>query len=324
MNNNPSGKSWFKAKIKKALKTLANSNFLTRAIYNWRDQRHLARVVAADCKQYGTETTFRENAVEIRKGNQCMLISRKHAIYAGTLSKSFDVYFSAVVPEHENGLSIADFSKPKVHTLKNGMQFEFSTWPEEIEAIDGYFMWYKPKVGETVFDLGAHCGFSVYFFSTLVGPNGRVICFEPDPTNLEILRRNMDRYNLRNVTVVPAAIGGADGTAQFSSEGTIGSQLISLLGRESVGSVISVPVVSLKSAFEKYGFPTFCKMDIEGAEIEALSSATECLAANPVHFVVDTNHTLDGTLTDTRVEAIVKILAASCEAFQRPNSNCPL
>jgi len=277
---------------KKFLRTLAESNPLTRSLLKLRYERHLERVVTEDCKVNGAKATFRKDAVEIRIGDRAMLINRKHAIYAGTLAKAFDVYFTAVVPSEVNGLSVVDFSKPKVHKLNTGIEFEFSSWPEEMEAIEGYVRWYRPKTGDTVFDLGAHCGFSVYLFSQYVGETGRVICFEPDPTNLEILKRNIQRFDLRNVTVVPAAIGGTDGTAQFSSEGTVGSQLISLLARESVGNVITVPVMSLRTAFEKFGIPNFCKIDIEGAEIEALESAIDCITANKSHYVVDTCHVL--------------------------------
>jgi FkbM family methyltransferase len=307
-----------KSAAKKLVRALAETNPLTRSLLGWRYQRHLARVVTLDCKQYGAHVTFRKDAVEVRNGGRAMLISRKHAIYAGTLAKAFDVYFSAVIPFDENGIKVADYSKPKVHKLTNGMEFEFSSWPEEIDAIDGYFMWYKPKPGDTVFDLGAHCGFSVYFFSQLVGPGGRVICFEPDPANLLILNRNIERYSLRNVTVVSAAIGAKDGTAQFSSEGTIGSQLVNFLARDTVGDIISVSVMSLRTAFEKFGVPQFCKIDIEGAEIEALESAEECLALKNTHYVVDTNHTVGSDLTDKRVEAIFRRMGYETKTTWEP------
>jgi predicted methyltransferase len=37
--------------------------------------------------------------------------------------------------------------------------------------------------GSTVIDVGAHCGFQTKHFGAWVGPQGRVIAIEPEPTN---------------------------------------------------------------------------------------------------------------------------------------------
>jgi len=146
-------------------------------------------------------------------------------------------------------------------------------------------------------------GVSCYHFSKMVGPSGRVISFEPDQTSVAYLRRNVARHQLENVTVVEAAIGGADGTANFLAEGTVSSGMAHVLGRKSAGDVIEVPVISLATAFSKYGTPNLCKIDIEGAEIEALQPAAEHIAKLDINFVVDTDHWVDGKPTTERVEA---------------------
>lgn len=287
-------------KIRQLLKIAAGSNPITRNANRWK------WVIALDARVHGADATFTRDSVRIQKGAQVVAINRRHAIYAGTIAKSFDVFFSAVKPVEENGVSLVDYSTPRVHTLPDGLQFEFASFPEHPGIIDEYLQWRTPQPGERVFDLGANWGLSVYRFSKLVGPGGSVTCFEPDPINLEILKKNIERHDLQNVTVVAAAIGGADGSAEFSSEGTIGSQMISLLGREPAGTVVKVPVMSLKTAFEKFGVPDFCKMDIEGAEIEALESAIESISANKIHFALETRHMVDGEFTDKRVEDIFR------------------
>jgi FkbM family methyltransferase len=133
-----------------------------------------------------------------------------------------------------------------------------------------------------------------------------VVCFEPDISNAGFLRKNIKRHSLENVTVVEAAVGGADGTAQFISEGTLGSGLSSVIKRYSAGDVITVPVIALRSAFEKYGVPNLCKIDIEGAEIDALEAALDSFRDFKINFVVDTAHIVGGEYTDKRVESIFR------------------
>lgn len=46
--------------------------------------------------------------------------------------------------------------------------------------MEGYLHKYTPKEGDIVFDCGAYCGVSTYYFSKLVGKSGKVYAFEPD------------------------------------------------------------------------------------------------------------------------------------------------
>jgi len=49
-------------------------------------------------------------------------------------------------------------------------------------------------------------------------------------------RKSIDRHKVENFTVAAVAGGAADGAVQFSSEGTIGSSMMSVLGRESAAA----------------------------------------------------------------------------------------
>ena len=78
----------------------------------------------------------------------------------------------------------------------NGLEFELSSFPEEMEAISEYFHWYKPSPDDLIFDIGAYCGVTAYHLSRRV-PKGKVYSFEPDPINFELLKRNIERHGLR-------------------------------------------------------------------------------------------------------------------------------
>jgi FkbM family methyltransferase len=59
--------------------------------------------------------------------------------------------------------------------------------------------------GSTVVDIGANIGYYTLLSARAVGWRGRVIAVEPDPDNAALLRENVRRNRLRNVTVLEAA-----------------------------------------------------------------------------------------------------------------------
>jgi FkbM family methyltransferase len=59
--------------------------------------------------------------------------------------------------------------------------------------------------GANIVDVGAHVGYYTLIAARTTGPNGNVIAVEPDPVNSALLRENVRRNQLPNVTVVEAA-----------------------------------------------------------------------------------------------------------------------
>ena len=166
------------------------------------------------------------------------------------------------------------------------------------------------------FDIGAYCGVFTYELSRIVGPGGRVIAFEPDPLNVELLRRNVERHKLANVTVVQAAMSDHDGSQQFNSEGALGSALTSAMDRPSADQTMTVPTITLERACREYGPPAFVKIDAEGSEIEILSGAQEFLTAQTIQFVLDTNHIRYGKTTNGPVESLFAASGYAAESSE--------
>jgi FkbM family methyltransferase len=261
------------------------------------------------CMSQGVVLEHRGSEIWLHKDDRAMVLALQHLVYAGDLAASFEIYFVPLVPQEREGLKVLDYSRPGnlQRYAKSGLEFEMASFPEEEEAIEEYFKWYKPKAGDLVFDMGAHCGVSTYHLSKLVGDEGRVVCFEPDPVNFEILMRNIRRHGLTNVVAENAAIAGSAGQLAFNSEGTIGSSLVSLLQRESVGSVVMVDAVTLGDVFERWGLPAFCKVDIEGAEVDVLANSGELLQRHKTNFALDTNHPkANGEMTSKDVESFFR------------------
>jgi FkbM family methyltransferase len=261
------------------------------------------------CLKLGVSIESRDGTVWLRKGVRVMILAPQHLVYSVSMAANFELYFDPLTPREQDGLLILDYSRPGTvqRYANSGLEFELASFPEEEEALEEYFRWYKPKSGDLVFDVGAHCGVSTYLLSKSVGPEGKVISFEPDPLNFAILRRNIERHGLKNVVAVNIAIAGRTGQLPFNCEGTIGSSLTSLMLRESVGSTVTVEAVTLNDAVEKWGPPAFCKIDIEGAEIEALAAAKDALSRNSIYLAINTNHPkVDGRMTNMEIEAILQ------------------
>lgn len=51
--------------------------------------------------------------------------------------------------------------------------------------------------GGVFWDVGAHAGFMALLADRLVGPEGRVDCFEPIAANIAVLERNLDANKAR-------------------------------------------------------------------------------------------------------------------------------
>jgi FkbM family methyltransferase len=273
--------------------SLGPSNILVRSL------------LRSACRKYRVRLGFSEAAIDICKGNRAIRIATQHFVYAIDMARSFEQYFAQVVPIHAKDILIADYSYPHLQRYaKSDLEFELASFPEEEEAIEGYFRWYQPKPGDVVFDFGAYCGVSTYHLSRRVGPTGRVYAFEPDEVNHRLLQKNIERHELRNVAALQMAVSGSSGNASFCNEGTLGSCLTRQMSRATVGKIGRVPTVSLQDACDRYGVPSFIKMDIEGSEIEVLRAARSFLVGHSIQFVLDTNHWVDGIRTNRAVEAL--------------------
>ena len=270
------------------------------------ENRAVLWMLSRKCRQFGTSLKHCGEHLALTKGDREMRLAPQHYVYALDMSERFDIYFAPLVPATINGKLVLDYSRPGVLQTyaSSGLQFEMASFPEEDDAIEDYFRMYRPEAGDVVFDIGAHCGVSSYHFANLVGPTGHVFAFEPDPVNYELLLRNIERHQLTNVTPLQIAIAGNCGEAAFHSEGTIGSGLARHSSRTSVGKLTMVKTATLEAAFDQWGPPQFCKIDIEGAEMEVVGAAREFLRKTRCQFALDTNHLVDGTFTDKRIEAL--------------------
>jgi len=125
-----------------------------------------------------------------------------------------------------------------------------------------YFEHFLPWRDREVFaDIGAFDGVTSEEFARRRPDYHAIYVFEPNPRNLEVARERLNGD--ARVRFVPAAVGARAGTARFDAAGS--SSRISEHGG------VEVRVETLDRHADA-GF-TFLKMDIEGAESQAIAGA---------------------------------------------------
>jgi len=136
------------------------------------------------------------------------------------------------------------------------------------------------RTKQCVIDIGANIGYYTTLFAQLVGPEGKVFSFEPDPDNHHVLIRNVQANRLSQVEVNQAAVSDMSGTIRLFYSGDKGDQRIydSKDGRASR----EVKCVSLDDYFRDLSRPIdFIKMDVQGAEGKVLLGMRNLLKRNP-------------------------------------------
>ena len=240
----------------------------------------------------------------VNRGKKRIRLNANHLVYAIDVARDFDTYFSQVEASTIGAWSEVDYSVPRLHRLANGIEFEIPSLPEEAPTLESYFRFYRPKAGDIVFDIGAYCGVFTYELSRHVGASGKVVAFEPDPLNAQILRRNVERHGLKNVVIANVAVSDHNGDAQFNPEGSLGSALSASIDRPSNNTHIMVRTVSFEQACATYGVPNFVKIDAEGAELEIISGAKKFISEHRINFALDTNHIRGGRFTSDAIESL--------------------
>ena len=143
------------------------------------------------------------------------------------------------------------------------------------------------RPGAVIADVGANIGVNTVYAAQRVGPTGRVIAIEPTPDNLEVLRRNVARNHLPQVTIAPVAAGRAHETREFFIRGDVSA--VNSFYQESVYAavteVVPVTVAPLDDLVD--GDADLVKIDVEGAELDVLGGMTRLLRSPRLVIVAE-------------------------------------
>lgn len=209
------------------------------------------------------------------------------------------------IPQGDNWLQVRENGAKVV--IPKSRTFRLQPQPHE--------RYFKVNKGDTVLDVGACIGEFAVPAGIEVGEEGKVIALEPDPQNLAKLYANITINKLQDTTqVVEKAAWNRKETLELYKADRIGHHsLISFdegtPGGKSVEQIgeIDVQADKLDNIISELGVDKidFFKMDIEGAELEALEGAGQALSISE-KCVIEANHIRGGQKTSKFVNKILE------------------
>jgi len=162
-----------------------------------------------------------------------------------------------------------------IHTPEE-LRFLESTGISERHLLDLLVETVKP--GDVVYDIGANVGFYTVPLAKAVGPQGKVIAFEPERTSYNHLQENLKLNGVTNVRSYCKALGDRNGEAKLYL-GKVGN--LSLLPPDTEGMSHEVVELVAGDGFrdaESLPLPRAVKIDVEGYEYAVLEGLRETLA----------------------------------------------
>lgn len=161
--------------------------------------------------------------------------------------------------------------------------FQLTLWePGDVQTLWVVFCAYSyrlPRPRGLVLDLGANIGAFSVFAAKVLGAE-RIVAVEPVTGTFEKLRRNLGDNRLDDtVTALNHGIGGRSGPREIflGTSSPHASMYFRGDARFESGETETIDVISLDDLFQQLGDDEvdICKMDCEGAEVEALLAASD-------------------------------------------------
>jgi len=167
----------------------------------------------------------------------------------------------------------------------------------------------------TIIDAGA----ATVFFSISAGlifPEASIFAFEPSPRQRIVLQRNLAKSNLADrVQIEGIGLWNKADRLSFRTHGAMSSfeSVSELRGKMPFQESVEVKAFDHWAAENKLQSLDLVKMDIEGAEIEALEGAVTMLQRFHPELLVQAYHIRDGGRTYERCEQILTPLGYKCQ-----------
>ncbi len=143
--------------------------------------------------------------------------------------------------------------------------------------------------GDSFIDVGANIGYLSLLFHHEIGPDGKLVCVEPDAANFQELERCFAGPKFRNTVLLNSAIGEMEKTVQLRP---------GLNGHVCDTGSVAVQQITLDSLSPWY--PDFIKIDVEGYEGVVLAGAQNILSQQQPTLFLELHPTLVPRRQDVR------------------------
>ena len=149
--------------------------------------------------------------------------------------------------------------------------------PNQTEIVKKYV-----HEGDIVVDIGAHVGYYTLLMAQLVGENGKVYSFEPDPVNFQLLKKSVEINGFENVILIQKAVSNiTDKVKLFLGDNDSAINRIYDAKLGDAKESIDVESIRIDEYFkENDELIDFIKIDSEGSEIKIINGMKQFLSRN--------------------------------------------
>jgi FkbM family methyltransferase len=180
------------------------------------------------------------------------------------------------------------------------------------EELVPYWKAHSPTQGEVHLDVGAQIG----SYSLLAATSGAIVhAIEPDPNNRRFLRRNI-RANKLDIQVCSIGAWNKSEVLSFRSHDAMSSIKGVGMIPSTLPALNQIKVDTIDNIVKQLGITKInvIKMDIEGAEIEALEGARNTIMKDHPILLIEAYHEREGHPTLGRVLALLRSFGISDDA----------
>ena len=163
---------------------------------------------------------------------------------------------------------------------------------------------FTPKQGDVVVDIGAHMGRYTIIAAKRVGTKGKVMAIEANPSNFEMLNRNIKLNQLTNIISLNNAVYSKETKIKLYLPGeelgdTIYNTIVSDRAKNE-DKFVEVSANTLDYLLQSKGIEqeqvNWIKIDVEGAEFEVLKGATNILSnSKDIALLIEIHNLKDST-----------------------------
>jgi len=135
---------------------------------------------------------------------------------------------------------------------------------------------YLPYKGDII-DCGSNIGFYPLLEERIVKEKRKILCIEPDPRNILLLKKNIETFSYDSNTfeLCSGAVSESNGKMSLDISRASNLNFISNLKKQD-GEYVEVETFTLDTLIRKFKInPTFLRMDIEGHEVSVFNGAVE-------------------------------------------------
>ena len=218
------------------------------------------------------------------------------------------------------GVRIPNFFK------HNELQFEFchqfiELYQDFVLQTNGNFSYEKENFciskDDVVFDCGANMG----LFAAYAATKGAIVhCFEPCTSTRQLLEETQKLYP-NQIFIHPYAISNICGETEFCKTDNIGANHLSKYSVNPGNGILSkerVQTITLDEFVKQTGIiPTFIKMDVEGAELDAMQGALQTLKQYTPKCVIGAYHTYD---MPNKIKMLIRNTLSGWEIVQKQDN----